>query len=56
MYTLKSWAKAQFFIKLFDLVTVLCSNLRDLITPGLILQLNALKAHINIKSFKYFLS
>jgi len=34
-----------------ELVTVLRSNLRDVITPDLVLQFNALKAHINIKSF-----
>ena len=34
-------------------VTVLCSNLRDLVTPDLILQLNALKSRLGIKSFKH---
>lgn len=34
-------------------VTVLRSNLRDLVTPDLILQLNALKNHISIKSFTH---
>lgn len=35
-----------------ELVTVLRSNLRDLVTPDLILQLDALKSHLGIKSFK----
>ena len=34
-----------------ELVTVLCSNLRDLVTPNLILQLNALKEHMGVDSF-----
>lgn len=37
-----------------ELVTVLRSNLKHLITPDLILQLQALKDHLGIKSFKKF--
>ena len=35
----------------YELVTVLRSNLYELINPDLVLQLNILKAHIGIKSF-----
>ena len=35
-----------------ELVTVLRSNLRDLVTPDLILQLQALKDHLDIDNFK----
>lgn len=33
-------------------MTIFCSNLRDLVTPDLVLQLDVLKEHIGIKSFK----
>ena len=36
---------------ILELVTVIGSDLRELVNPDLILQLNALKSHISIKSF-----
>ncbi|OGM59856.1 hypothetical protein A2955_00560 [Candidatus Woesebacteria bacterium RIFCSPLOWO2_01_FULL_37_19] len=37
-----------------ELVTVLCSGLRYLITSDLVLQLNILKIHLRIESFAKF--
>lgn len=34
-----------------ELVTIMCSNLRDLVTPELTFQLNELKEHLGIKVF-----
>jgi len=35
-----------------ELVTIMCSNLYDLLTPRLIVQLKELKRHMGLLSFK----